>query len=504
MLKVKDKYASVVDVTKKDKSVVSGLTIEDMSVNSAAKKWQSNRNLKKTGQPKEEKNNYNALLEKGIKETMPAQVSPMNCTLIKEIFNNEHWLYEIKLDGYRIVSFLNNGIARLQSRGGLNYTSKYPKVIAGLKKLSFNGVLDGDVVAVDETGNISFDKLQKVDDNTSLVYYVFDLLWLDGYDLKRLPLVERKSILRQILPDSDVIKYANHFEDADGLWEQIRERELEGIVAKRKDSIYQENYRSQDWLKLPTKKRQEFVIGGWAESERGRSFRSLLFGAYNNKGQLEWIGRSGGGYKEKDMPGILRQLKALEIKESPFVNKILDTKGAIIHYVKPQLVANFGFATWTTSGRIRKPATFLGFRNDKDAKNVVREKPLTEKEEANLNKDVSPDRTAGREAKVTMEDSNWPLLENEAITSEDFFTIEGKDVRLTNVEREVWTGIPKAALIQYYHSVAGYILPHLKDRPLSLHIKNINAGAPGLYIKDMEGLHYLLLLARIRKKANVK
>src|SRR5581483_6472471 len=118
--------------------------------------------------------------------------------------------------------------------------------------------------------------------------------------------------------------------------------------------------------------------GGWAESDKARSFRSLLFGAYNDKGKFEWIGRSGGGYKEKDMPPILARLEKLEIEESPFVNKVLDTKGAKIHWVKPELVANFEFATWTKSGRIRKPATFLGFRKDKRPTDVVREIPLSE------------------------------------------------------------------------------------------------------------------------------
>jgi len=149
---------------------------------------------------------------------------------------------------------------------------------------------------------------------------------------------------------------------------------MEGIVAKMKDSPYQPGARNDNWLKTPTRKRQEFVIGGWAESDKSRSFKSLLFGAYQN-GKLEWIGRSGGGYKEKDMPGILKKLQALEISQSPFNNKILDTKGAKIHYVKPKLVANFEFATWTKSGRIRKPATFLGFRKDKKPEQVIREVP---------------------------------------------------------------------------------------------------------------------------------
>jgi DNA ligase D-like protein (predicted 3'-phosphoesterase)/DNA ligase D-like protein (predicted polymerase) len=150
---------------------------------------------------------------------------------------------------------------------------------------------------------------------------------------------------------------------------------LEGIVAKKKDSTYQPGARGYDWLKVPTRKRQEFVIGGWAESDKSRSFKSLLFGAYE-KGKLIWIGRSGGGYKQAEMPGILKHLEAIEIKDSPFENKILDSKGAKTHFTRPVLVANFEFATWTKSGRIRKPATFLGFRKDKNPKDVVREVPV--------------------------------------------------------------------------------------------------------------------------------
>jgi len=159
---------------------------------------------------------------------------------------------------------------------------------------------------------------------------------------------------------------------------------MEGIVAKLKDSSYVPGYRGDSWLKTPTRKRQEFVIGGWAESDKSRSFKSLLFGAYTN-GKFEWIGRSGGGYKDKEMPGILKQLKAIEIEKSPFHNKILDTKGAKTHYVKPLLVANFEFATWTKTGRIRKPATFLGFRKDKKPKDVVREIPRSVKQ---IEKDI--------------------------------------------------------------------------------------------------------------------
>jgi bifunctional non-homologous end joining protein LigD len=316
------------------------------------------------------------LVQKGIKSKMPVNISPMLCTLLREPFSNKGYIYELKLDGYRIISFVQKSKLVMASRSGLNYTQKYPPLAAALKKLKHDLVIDGEVCVLNEEGHPDFDALQKYNGhNTPIIYYAFDLLWIDGYDIRQLPLIERKEILQSILKFNEVIKYTEHFADGMKLYNAVLKIGMEGIVAKRSDSKYIEGDRSANWYKIPTQVRQEFVIGGWAESDKARSFRSLLFGAYNKKGQFEWIGRSGGGYKEKDMPGILDQLKKLEIKESPFINKVLDTKGAVIHYVKPKLVANFSFATWTKSGRIRKPATFLGFRKDKKPEQVVREVP---------------------------------------------------------------------------------------------------------------------------------
>lgn len=190
----------------------------------------------------------------------------------------------------------------------------------------------------------------------------------------RFPLTKRKDLLKALVAGRKIFKFSESFEDGPDLYRQAIDQGLEGIVAKKKESTYHPGTRSYDWVKVPTKIRQEFVIGTWVESEASRPFKSLLFGAYDN-GQLKWIGRSGGGFKDKEMPGILAQLQQFEVPESPFVNKILDTPASTIHYAKPLLVANFEFATWTKSGRIRKPATFLGFRDDKNPKDVVLEVP---------------------------------------------------------------------------------------------------------------------------------
>jgi bifunctional non-homologous end joining protein LigD len=460
----------------------------------ADKEWKSRRAQKAKATPgtdhsvveESETADVDGLVEKGIKSSFLKDVNPMLCTLIKEPFSDPRYLYEVKFDGYRIIAYVKKGKVTLSSRSGLDYTHKYPSVANELKKLETDIIIDGEIVALNKEGHPDFDALQKNTGETALAYYVFDILYYNGYDLGNLPLRERKEILSHIIPFNDILKFSNHFDDGVKLYDLIKEQQMEGIVAKKKESQYQQGIRNNDWLKLPTEKRQEFVIGGWAESANGRAFRSLLFGAYNKDNKLEWIGRSGGGYKEKDMPAILKKLKALETDESPFVNKILDTKGAKIHYVKPDLVANFKFATWTKSGRIRKPATFLGFRKDKKPGNVVREIPLSKSEEKNITE--KPSAGKSKSAKIEpSESSNWPEIEKIPVTTKDKIEIDNCTVELTNVEHHVWPDVTKADLITYYNTIAPYLLPHIHNRPLSLHLKPYGATAKGFYIKDMEG-----------------
>jgi bifunctional non-homologous end joining protein LigD len=479
LIKADDQYATKEDILIKDKSVKSKLTIGQMAEKEEVDVWQSNR---KPAKETAKEPSFSDLKKQGIRKAMPKSVKPMLCTLTKEVVPDDDYLYEVKWDGYRIISYIDQGKVRMDSRSALDYTKKYPPVAKALKELGYDAVLDGEVVVFNEEGKPDFDALQKFNGHdTPINYCVFDILWLDGYHLMGLPLTDRKAILKDLLSGHDVLRFSESFEDGEALYQQALDLDLEGIVAKRKDSPYIPDARDNNWLKTPTRKRQEFVIGGWAESDKARSFRSLLFGAYNSKGELEWIGRSGGGYKEKDMPGILAQLQGLAVEQSPFINKVLDTKGAKIHWVKPELVANFEFATWTKSGRIRKPATFLGFRLDKKAGAVVREVPLSDAEEEEINEEPKLKKPA-----ISDPDSNWPKILNKTIESERDFEFAGQTVTMSNIGQELWRGITKARLITYYHSMCRYLLPHLKDRPLSLHIKQDGAMAPGFYIKDME------------------
>ncbi len=493
LIKKKDKYATTKDITEEDHSVVSGKTLEQVKEH-PQQEWQSNRakkvtntkeNVEKDVDENLDENELMNLLKNGKKAKFLSDVKPMLCSLIKEPFDDPEFLYEVKLDGYRIIAYVQNGKVVLSSRSGLDYTKRYPAIEKQLSQLNFDVILDGELVAMNKEGRPDFDALQKNNGKDPLVFYLFDILWCKGFDVMDLPLTDRKEILSKAIPFNDVMRFSDSFDEGIQLFELIKKQDMEGIVAKRRTSKYEPGKRGNDWLKVPTEKRQEFVIGGWTESDSAAPFASLLFGYYEN-GKLMYQGHAGGGYKGRQKEKIMEKLAPLEIKKSPFANEV-DTDRKV-HFVKPELVANIKFATYTSSGKIRKPAIFLGFREDKKPEQVVEEKtvPPIEVEKETHSEESTENDQSKEEIKAT-EESNWKLIKNQKITSKDSVSIDGEKVMLTNVEKELWKGITKADLIEYYHSVSSYILPYLKDRAESLHIKNIKATAPGFYIKDMEG-----------------
>jgi bifunctional non-homologous end joining protein LigD len=406
---------------------------------------------------------------------IPNGLKPMLATKINEPFNDRDWIFEVKWDGYRCISYLNNGNADLRSRSNISYNKIYTPVVEALKEWNINVVVDGEIIVVNEQGKSDFEALQKWQQTKEgvLIYYVFDILWLNGINLTSLPLSQRKDILKKLIPQKSIIKFSDSIEEYGiDFYEIAKSNELEGIVAKKKDSSYEPAKRTNNWLKIPAQVRQEFVIGGWTESSSSRSFKSLLFGYYV-KGKLHYVGHAGGGFKESEMPAILKKLKKYSTDKSPFVNDTdIDDE---VHWIKPELVAEIKYASFTSAGKIRKPAIFLGFRDDKKATDVVNE----------INSSAEP---LPKESKTERHDieNNWQILENQKITSSGRFTIDGYNLTLTNVEKQLWKGITKSDLIQYYNAVSSYILPYLKQRPLSLHIKHLSPTAPGIYIKDME------------------
>jgi bifunctional non-homologous end joining protein LigD len=422
---------------------------------------------------------------------MPTGLSPMLCTLVKAPFDDPSFLFEVKWDGYRLSAYKYQRSIKLLSRGGHDYTKRYPPIAQAIQSLDADIIVDGEAIVLNNQGKPDFDALQKFNgQHSGVLYYAFDILWLNGQNLMNLPLIKRKEILSNLVKDNEVIKYSEHFDSGRLLFDQVNKIGLEGIVAKRRTSVYTPGKRSKDWLKIPTEKRQEFVIGGWIESEKRNGFRTLLFGSYE-RGRLKWKGHAGGGYKEKDIPIILKRLKAIEIDKNPF-DSALDYSEGRPHWVKPELVANIKFATTTKAGKIRKPAVFLGFREDKDASDVITEEAIDSPRPTTHSKPAS---RIGRAKKNIAHpvglsinaDSNWPEIESEVIRNKDLFRIGDCEITLHNVDKELWKGVTKADLIKYYNSVSRFILPHIKNRPLFLHVKTKGPNAPGLYIKDMEG-----------------
>ena len=238
----------------------------------------------------------------------------MLATLIDEAFDNDNWLFEIKWDGYRAIGSCIKGEVDLYSRNNISFKDRYTPITRALKNFSNDVVVDGEIVSLDENGYSRFQYLQnwKSDPQGTLVYYVFDLLWIDGYDITMLPLTERKKILQQIIPAADSIRYSDHIEKSGKEFFAMAEKNgLEGIMAKNRNSVYQINSRSRDWLKIKTSLRQEVVIAGFTEPRRSRQyFGALVLGVYKND-KLEYVGHTGSGFNEKLLKDVWHKLQAI-------------------------------------------------------------------------------------------------------------------------------------------------------------------------------------------------
>ena len=325
---------------------------------------------------------------KPISAGFPSFIEPMQALSVKRLPEGD-WLYEVKLDGYRALAFKNGKDVRLISRN--NKPFNYPQVLDSLKPLAVEQViLDGEIVALDEKGRSSFQLLQiykSSEHRVPLVYYVFDLLFVDGKDLRKEPLSARRKLLADILKKAPPnIRLSEGLQGTrEDLLRVAQEFGLEGLVAKRLNSVYETGRRSGTWVKvkLTQEQEQEFVIGGYTLPEDSRKyFRSLLVG-YNSPKGLLFAGRVGTGFSEKLVASIDAQLQKLRISTCPFINLPEKTKGrwglgitpAVMkrcQWVKPVLVARVKFTEWTLDDQLRQPV-FLGLRTDKEAKDVVRE-----------------------------------------------------------------------------------------------------------------------------------
>ncbi len=333
-----------------------------------------------------------------VKEPMPSVIHPMLATLVDKPFDDDEWLFEIKWDGYRAVAFLQDGKVRLVSRNQNDLTAEYPE----LKDLAQNvrartAILDGEIVALDEQGRASFSLMQQRTGfrepgrrgarNVSIpiLYYAFDLLYLDGYSLFQVELEKRKELLAGIVAAGDILRYSDHhLGQGTALFQAAAGKQLEGIVAKRRRSWYIQK-RSREWLKMKITKSQECVIGGYTDPKGSREhFGSVILGLYDDQGQLIHVGQAGSGFTEASHADMWRRLQKLKTSRNPFHGQVQTGRG--MHWVKPELVAEIKFTEWTheTEGggvKMRAPV-YEGLRFDKKPRECVFVEPRSALQEA--------------------------------------------------------------------------------------------------------------------------
>ncbi len=315
---------------------------------------------------------------------MPRAVNPMLATLVDEPFDDDQWLYEIKWDGYRAVTFFDGKSLRLVSRNQNDFTAAYPELhdIPDYLKAK-TAVIDGEIVALDEHGRSSFGlmqqrtgvgeggrKIRRTRDDIPVVYYVFDLLYLDGYDLTHAEVETRKQLLAELILPNDLVRYSDHYAgNGKALFEAAAQRGLEGIIAKHRSSQYLQK-RTREWLKIKVVKRQECVIGGFTDPRGAReNFGSLVLGLYDDQGRLIPVGQAGSGFTGQTHAQMWKRLHSLETNRNPFFGKVDSDRR--VHFVKPELVAEIKFTEWTHEGqsggiKMRAPV-FQGIREDKKA-----------------------------------------------------------------------------------------------------------------------------------------
>ena len=390
---------------------------------------------------------------------LPRFVSPQLATLVEGPPPGNDWLHEIKYDGYRAIAAVAGDRAKIYTRNGLDWTDRFHPLVPALQNLPCSSaLLDGEIAIADSRGHTNFGALQQAlsESTGGFSYYLFDILELDGKDLKKRPLVERKEILRKLLGKvRPPLVYSDHIEGAgEQAYRHACELKLEGIISKLADAPYRPG-RAKSWLKSKCGMEQEFVIIGWTPSDKPkRPFRSLLV-AVNDEGALRYAGRVGSGFDETLLDELGAQLKRYERKKSP-AEGVPPEIARRARFVEPKLVGEIEFRGWTTDGVVRQ-AAFKGLRADKPAREIVQERPMA-KGKAKRKSTVATAPKAG-----TKKARSSSIVEDDGVD-----TLSG--VRITHPERVLYPddGVTKRDLADYYLKIAKRILPHIKGRPLSL------------------------------------
>ncbi len=432
-----------------------------------------------------------------MKKAEPPVYLPMLATLIDKPFDEKGWLYEVKWDGYRTIAYINNGTVALKSRNNKSFNEKFYPVTAAFEAWNVNAVVDGEIIVADSRGAADFSGLQawRSEADGPLVFYAFDLLWLDGKDISAVPLHKRRKLLASVIPQNNpTIKLSETF-DAGGaqFFELADKLGLEGIMAKREDSLYQSGHRSKDWLKIKTEKRQEFVIGGYTLNENSsKLFSALLVGVYDDAGAFHFLTAVGTGFSTKLQKELMELFKPLQVKHCPFVvqpdyNKPSrfrpNPPKASAIWLKPHLVAEVSYRELTKDGAVRH-ASFKGLRTDKLPREVKMEHAVptasvASKARAELNKKpvLNPTEDSGRKTLLNPKDETQTRVINK------------HEIKFGNLSKVYWkdVNVTKRQMLNYYYQVAPLMLPYMKDRPQTLNRFPNGVGGKSFYQKDVKG-----------------
>ncbi len=507
LIKHKDEFATKKDVLALDQSVRSGMTIEELEGSGSKTMWESNKSSKRRKTiPKARRTSRvvaptpadgsrstrstTTLLRdvKGKRRAeMPRDISPMLATLVKEPVSGTEWLYEVKWDGFRAISYARHGDVDIRSRNNKAFNKKFYPIYDALSSWGVNAVVDGEIVVVDKQGRPDFAQLQqwRSEADGVLIYYLFDILWLDGFELTNVPLSKRREILSRIVPKEGPIRLSEVFSIAGEEFFRLADSMgLEGIVAKKADSKYESGARSKSWLKIKTEYHQEAIIAGYTRNENSRKpFSALLLGVYDEEGELVYIGSVGTGFNSHVQKDLLKKMAPLETKTCPFstvpeYNKPSrfrpNPMRAMAIWLLPHLVAEIAYRSGGEGG-LRHPS-FRGLREDKDPSEVRWEKPIVIDDSNTENRLLTP---AEAERKTLLNPTEKTQVRR----------IEGIELKFTNLSKVYWPeeGYTKRDMLNYYYQVAPYMLPYMVDRPQTLNRFPNGIHGKSFYQKDVTG-----------------
>lgn len=453
LIKHKDRFVSASDVTAQDRSVLSGMTVADLKTMPAHRIPASR------------------LVPAGPPEALPEKLEPMHAELGEAPFNKPDWMWEPKLDGYRVLAFVGEDGVKLRSRRGLDLAQAFPALVADLGKQAASSlILDGEIVAFDASGKPSFNALQNrvqlksareiaaADRQTPVVFFCFDLLHFAGIGLRGAPYRDRHRYLMQCVLPSPLVQLVHASEDGIALHEAALASGFEGVIGKRKDSKYEAGRRSAAWLKVKPTQSADFVVGGYTKGKGSREPLGSLLVGYWDKGRLRYASHVGSGFDDESLPRVRQRLLPLKRGTCPFVEK--PELPSPTTWVEPQVVAEVKFQSWTDEGSLRAPV-FLRLRDDVDPKKVRRSAPAKKQSAASSG--------AGGEVDDV-------LRQLESRRTGFTLAVGPHQIRLTHLDRVYWPADPalkqppltKRDLLRYFAQVSSLILPHLADRPLTM------------------------------------